>query len=71
MISYREYKEKALKNPLVKAEYEALVKSDAEKEKEIINQLIEGDPELKRQHELFKAEMEEKQKVIDASKKNI
>ena len=47
-----------------------LVKSDAKQEKEIINQLIENDPELMRQHELFKAEMAFKQELIEARKKN-
>ena len=47
-----------------------LVKSDAKKEKEIIDQLIENDPELMRQHELFKAEMAFKQELINTRKMN-
>ena len=35
-----------------------LVKSDGKKEEAIINQLIDSDEQLKRQHEIFKAEME-------------
>ena len=33
-----------------------LVKSDGKKEEAIINQLIDSDEQLKRQHEIFKAE---------------
>ena len=47
-----------------------LVKSDAKKEKEIIEQLTENDTELMRQHELFKAEMAFKQELINARKMN-
>ena len=32
-----------------------LVKSDGKKEEAIINQLIDSDEQLKRQHEIFKA----------------
>ena len=42
-----------------------LVKSDGKKEEAIINQLIDSDEQLKRQHEIFKAEMEFKQALID------
>lgn len=44
-----------------------LVKSDGLKEKEIIEELIQDD-ELRRQHELFEAEMAFKQELIDARK---
>ncbi|MDC7278088.1 helix-turn-helix transcriptional regulator [Butyrivibrio fibrisolvens] len=47
-----------------------LVKSNADQEKRIVEQLIDDDPELLRQHELFKAEMAFKQELIDARKKN-
>lgn len=47
-----------------------LVKSDGKKEEAIINQLIDSDEQLKRQHEIFKAEMEFKQALIDARKAN-
>lgn len=47
-----------------------LVKSNAEQEKRIVEQLIDDDSELLRQHELFKAEMTFKQELIEARKKN-
>ena len=47
-----------------------LVKSNSEQEKRIVDQLIDDDPELLRQHELFKAEMAFKQELIEARKKN-
>ena len=47
-----------------------LVKSDGKKENEIIEQIIENDTELMRQHELFKAEMAFKQELINARKMN-
>lgn len=45
-----------------------LVKSDGSKEKKIIEQLISEDDKLKQQHDIFKAEMEFKQKLIKARK---
>lgn len=45
-----------------------LVKSDAKKEQEIIKELISEDEALKRQHEVFLAEMEFKQELINARK---
>lgn len=45
-----------------------LVKSNPEREKEIIEQMISEDAELKRQHELFEAEMAFKQEIINARK---
>ena len=47
-----------------------LVKSNAEQEKKIVEQLIEDDAELRKQHELFKAEMAFKQELIEARKMN-
>ena len=47
-----------------------LKKSNAEEERKIIDELIESDEKLKRQHELFKAEMAFKQELIEARKKN-
>ena len=47
-----------------------LKKSNAEEEKKILQELIESDEQLKRQHVLFKAEMAFKQELIDARKKN-
>jgi DNA-directed RNA polymerase specialized sigma subunit len=44
-----------------------LVKSDAAKESKIIEELI-TDPELRKQHELFEAEMAFKQELINARK---
>ena len=43
-----------------------LVKSDEKREKRIIEELIEEDEELRRQHEIFQAEMAFKQKLIEA-----
>ena len=43
-----------------------LVKSDGAKEKQIIENLIEEDEDLRRQHEIFEAEMLFKQELIDA-----
>lgn len=45
-----------------------LVKSDGIKEKQIIDELIKDDEELRRQHEIFEAEMIFKQELIDARK---
>ncbi len=45
-----------------------LVKSDAEEEKKKIEELMQGDPELMRQHQLFLAEMAFKQELIDRRK---
>ena len=45
-----------------------LVKSDGSKEKQIIEELIEDDEKLRKQHELFKAEMAFKQELINARK---
>lgn len=45
-----------------------LVKSDAKKEQEIIKELISEDEALKRQHEVFLAEMAFKQELINARK---
>ncbi len=45
-----------------------LVKSDGAKEKQIIENLIEEDEDLRRQHEIFEAEMLFKQELIDARK---
>ena len=43
-----------------------LVKSDGTKEKLIIEELIRDDEKLRRQHELFEAEMAFKQELIEA-----
>ncbi|MBO4374295.1 MAG: helix-turn-helix transcriptional regulator [Lachnospiraceae bacterium] len=45
-----------------------LTRSDGIKEKQIIEELIKEDAELRRQHELFEAEMAFKQELIDARK---
>lgn len=45
-----------------------LVKSDGIKEQQIIDELIKDDEELRRQHEIFEAEMLFKQELIDARK---
>ena len=45
-----------------------LVKSDANKENEIINELASSDKNLLRQHNLFEAEMAFKQELIEARK---
>ena len=47
-----------------------LIKSDEKKEKEIIEQLVEEDDELRKQHEIFLAEMAFKQELINARKSN-
>ena len=44
--------------------------SDPEKERKEIEELIASDEELRKQHELFLAEMEFKQALIDARKEN-
>ena len=45
-----------------------LKQNDPERENKIIEELIESDPKLKKQHELFQAEMAFKQEMIDARK---
>ena len=45
-----------------------LVKSSYEQEKKKVEEIIESDAELNRQHELFKAEMAFKQEMINARK---
>ena len=45
-----------------------LVKSDGSKEKQIIEELIQDDEELRKQHMLFEAEMAFKQELINARK---
>ena len=45
-----------------------LEKRDSVKEKKIIEELITEDDELRRQHEIFKAERAFKQELIDARK---
>ncbi|ADL34897.1 HTH domain-containing protein [Butyrivibrio proteoclasticus B316] len=45
-----------------------LVKSDSEKEKKIVEDIITNDEQLKQQHELFVAEMAFKQEMINARK---
>ena len=45
-----------------------LVKSDEKKEKQIISELIEEEEKLRRQHEVFEAEMAFKQELINARK---
>ena len=45
-----------------------LVKSDGSKEKQIIEELIRDDEKLRKQHELFEAEMAFKQELIEARK---
>lgn len=47
-----------------------LIKSDEKKEKEIIEQLVEEDDELRKRHEIFLAEMAFKQELINARKSN-
>ena len=42
------------------------VKSDRERERKIINELISSDENLRKQHELFVAEMAFKQALIEA-----
>lgn len=45
-----------------------LEKRDSNKEKKIIEELISEDENLRKQHELFKAEMAFKQEIINARK---
>jgi|P827metagenome_2_1110787.scaffolds.fasta_scaffold00689_24 DNA-directed RNA polymerase specialized sigma subunit len=45
-----------------------LKKRDSKKEKKIIEELISEDDILRKQHELFEAEMAFKQEIIDARK---
>ncbi len=45
-----------------------LVKRDDEREERIIEELIAEDDELRKQHEIFEAEMAFKQELIDARK---
>lgn len=45
-----------------------LVKSDSEKEKKIVEDIITNDEQLRQQHELFVAEMAFKQEMINARK---
>ena len=45
-----------------------LIKSDGIKEQKIVNELIASDENLRKQHEIFEAEMTFKQKLIDARK---
>ena len=46
-----------------------LVKSNVDVERKIINQLIAEDETLRKQHELFEAEMSFKQELINARKR--
>lgn len=45
-----------------------LVKSDGTREEKIVQNLISDDEKLRRQHEIFEAEMEFKQKLIETRK---
>ena len=45
-----------------------LVKSNGAEEKQMINELIQEDEELRKQHDLFKAKMAFKQELINARK---
>lgn len=45
-----------------------LVKSNSEEEKQIIEDIIDSDEKLRKQHELFMEEMRFKQVLIDARK---
>ena len=45
-----------------------IVKRDSNKEERILNELIQSDVELKRQHDLFEKEMQFKQELINARK---
>lgn len=45
-----------------------LVKSDSEKEKKIVEDIITNDEQLRQQHDLFVAEMAFKQEMINARK---
>lgn len=47
-----------------------LIPRDNEKERKEIEELINSSDELKKQHELFKAEMEFKQALLDARREN-
>ena len=47
-----------------------LVKADMEAEKKELQDLIETNPECRRKHEAFRAEMDFKQKLIDIRKAN-
>ena len=47
-----------------------LVKSDGLREKKIVEEMISKDENLRRQHELFKAEMAFKQELINARRAN-
>ena len=46
-----------------------LVKSNAEKEKRKVKDIVRDNPELEKQHLLFQAEMTFKQELIEARKK--
>ena len=45
-----------------------LVKRDGDKERKIIEELVDSDESLRRQHEIFEAEMAFKQELIDVRK---
>ncbi len=47
-----------------------LLKSDSRKEKQLIDEFIKDDEKLRRQHEIFKAEMAFKQELVNARKSN-
>ena len=47
-----------------------LVKSNAEREQQIVEELVAEDENLMLQHKIFEAEMVFKQELIDARKKN-
>lgn len=47
-----------------------LIMSDPKAEEKELQRLIESDPRLKAQHDAFRAEMDFKQKLIDARKKS-
>ena len=47
-----------------------LIEADLVQEKKELEQLIEANPEVRRQHELFRAEMDFKQQLIDIRKEN-
>lgn len=47
-----------------------LVKADLIEEKKELEKLIDSNPNVRKQHELFVAEMEFKQKLIDIRKEN-
>jgi DNA-binding XRE family transcriptional regulator len=46
-----------------------LIKSDGVEENKILEELIASDENIRKQHELFEAEMKFKQELIDARKK--